>query len=502
MPAVRPVSGGPPPAMTSAGGGPSGELVEVGHWLDEAPAWLGSAVLHFVVLILLALVAFNGVEKSAPPSLLASLGEEGEDLIEETLDLSQGAELELDGDELSPNDLAPVEDPLAAPTLSNLVLEPATTGSESLAAAAGGASLDMALSGRTAGSREGLLKAYGGTGATENAVVEGLKWLSRVQRNDGSWSLKGPYSSGAGYENRDAATAMALLAFQGAGRLPGDSKDPFSKVVERGWRWLLPRQLEDGSFFQEGPNNNRFYTNAQVTIALCELLAMTHDDRYRKPAQRAVDYLIESQTPEGGWKYDPGQRSDLSVTGWVLMALKSARMAGLEVPSPVFDKVGEYLDLVARDDPDAYAAVGSRYVYEESDLFNRESVPALTAEGLLCRQYLGWPRSDERLKQGVDFLLTFPIDWRQGRRNVYYWYYATQVLRHYGGDAWEEWNEKLRVELPARQQPRGRDRGSWDPRGDAPWGLIAGRLYETCLSIYILEVYYRHLPIYQDRAVR
>ena len=28
------------------------------------------------------------------------------------------------------------------------------------------------------------------------------------------------------------------------------------------------------------------------------------------------------------------------------------------------------------------------------------------------------------------------------------------------------------------------------------WGQHGGRLYTTCLSIYMLEVYYRHLPIY------
>jgi hypothetical protein len=50
--------------------------------------------------------------------------------------------------------------------------------------------------------------------------------------------------------------------------------------------------------------------------------------------------------------------------------------------------------------------------------------------------------------------------------------------------------------LPKQQVKQGKERGSWDPEGDA-WGDVGGRLYVTCLSIYMLEVYYRHLPLYR-----
>ena len=118
---------------------------------------------------------------------------------------------------------------------------------------------------------------------------------------------------------------------------------------------------------------------------------------------------------------------------------------------------------------------------------------AMTAEGLLCRQYLGWPRSDERLLAGVNLLLAHPMDWAD--RDVYAWYYATQVLHHLEGPAWEQWNQTMRELLPAQQTMVGPERGSWSPHGDW-WGSHAGRLYVTCLSLYMLEVYYRHLPIY------
>jgi hypothetical protein len=64
------------------------------------------------------------------------------------------------------------------------------------------------------------------------------------------------------------------------------------------------------------------------------------------------------------------------------------------------------------------------------------------------------------------------------------------------GKPWKDWNEEMRVMLPAHQEKRGRERGSWDPKGDR-WGDAGGRLYVTCLSLYVLEVYYRHLPMYR-----
>jgi hypothetical protein len=129
------------------------------------------------------------------------------------------------------------------------------------------------------------------------------------------------------------------------------------------------------------------------------------------------------------------------------------------------------------------------------------SWPAITAEAMLCRQYLGWPRNDKRLVAACDWITKTEnlVNFRQ-RRDVYYWYYATQVCHHMGGEHWQKWNEVMRQRVPEAQLTSGRESGSWDP--DRPtadkWGTLAGRLYTTCLSIYILEVYYRHLPLYAN----
>ena len=119
----------------------------------------------------------------------------------------------------------------------------------------------------------------------------------------------------------------------------------------------------------------------------------------------------------------------------------------------------------------------------------------MTAEGLLCRQYLGWGRENPNLVSGVNWIAAHPIDKRAGEDDFYYLYYATQVMHNMEGKYWQKWNAVMAKELPARQEQRGAMRGSWDPRRDRR-SSAGGRLYTTCLAICMLEVYYRHLPIY------
>ncbi len=212
------------------------------------------------------------------------------------------------------------------------------------------------------------------------------------------------------------------------------------------------------------------------------------------PAQSAIDYCLKTQSPKGGWRYNPNSDSDVSVTGWIVMALQSAKMAGLKVPAENLYKVEKFLDSAA-------SPGGPGYRYQATDM---ESVrPSMTAEALLMREYLGWKHDDPRLVAGIDWI-TSPanlIDYKHNR-NVYYWYYATQAAFHFGGDPWDRWNSVMRKVMPAQQIPHGKEGGSWNPRGtgdaeDDQFAGSGGRLYVTCLSIYMLEVYYRHMPLYQ-----
>lgn len=451
--------------------------------IQATPPWLISLVVHVVILLLMALVFFTPkftqlVEVEFRPAEIwaEDLGEQLEDnvLNSPLSDLKTGESV------LTPDDLPPVDNPLAAPPEVDIVMDATTSMSDLTAPTIG-----MALSGREKGSKTALLAAYGGTATTESAVKAGLEWLKKNQRKDGSWSLIGPYQDGGSNENSIAATAMALLAFQGAGHT--DREGDFAKVVDNGWKYLLKQQGKDGSFLPQGtaPDHHNLYTHAQSTIALCELYGMTNDSKYRDAAQQAVKFCINAQSNEGGWRYHPKQDADTSVTGWFVMALQSAMMAKLEVPSTTLADINKFLDSVAVDG-------GRRYTYRPDS----HETDAVCAEGLLCRQYLGWKHDDPRLVEGVQRVVSKPVNYSD--QNVYYWYYATQAAHHMEGELWDRWNRVMRNEVPKAQAKSGPEAGSWSPMLDE-WGARgAGRLYTTCLSIYMLEVYYRHLPMYSE----
>ncbi len=459
---------------------------------DETPAWAVSLVIHFAIVLLLALFTVATYQQETH-TVEATYSEElGEQLEYEILVLDS-QEFEVDANSGSLESLIETQEMPLPRSLMNVDL----VGSEA-ARLADQESPGVDLKARGDGAtRRAMLKAYGGNATTEQAVAAALDWLKRNQMQDGSWSLKGNYPDGSSIENKVSATAMALLAFQGAGHT--DRAGTHAKTVAKGWRYLL-RQLDaDGSFLQGGaiPNQHRPYTQAQATIALCELYAMTGDAELRPKAQAAINYAVAWQAPEGGWRYTPGVESDLSVTGWFLMALQSARMGALDVPEESLANVDRFLETVASSPNEGQKyAPGSRYQYRDSRA--ERATPTMTAEGLLCRQYLGWNQDDPRLLEGMDYLLDNPIQWNEP--NVYYWYYATQVAHHMEGDSWRNWNKEMRQIIPENQVQRGREKGSWDPARDEN-GVKAGRLFMTCLCTYMLEVYYRHLPIYSKHQL-
>ena len=442
-----------------------------------APPWLVSMFVHIGSMLLLALLVIPSVVNDAIEMEINVADEFGQQL-EEDVALFTLEDAPVQESLITPTELPAVEDPLLQPDkIKEPSMDAEVTTSEFETPFIG-----AALTGREPGMKEVLLAAFGGNKLTEEAVQRGLEWLARNQQRNGTWSLKGPYANGGANEDVTSATAMALLAFQGAGHTT--KRGQYQEVVEKGWRALLAMQDTNGDFWRGRVRHYRLYSQAQATIAVCEIYGMTHDSRFREPAQSAIDYAVKIQGKLGGWRYEPGRESDTSVTGWFVMALQSARMAGLHVPSETWRSVDSYLDRAAKSNGATYA-----YLPEE------EATYAITAEGLLCRQYLGWKRNDSRLLSGIRHLTALPMDWDD--KNVYYWYYASQVYHHMGGDIWEEWNNSMREVIPEMQTRAGSEAGSWSPRGDR-WATQGGRLYTTCLSIYMLEIYYRHLPIYHN----
>lgn len=356
--------------------------------------------------------------------------------------------------------------------------------------------------------RERILEEVDPKKQIRRAISNGLNWLKRQQESGGRWRLHEGYPDPGNRTVRTdtGATALALLAFLGDGHT-NKRNGPFRETVQRGLTWLVGVQKPDGDFHDhvELGRNSAFYAHAQATIVLCEAYAMTKDDSLRKPAERGIAFLVQSQQPVvGGWKYQPQQkdsRGDLSVTGWCLMALHSARAAGLEVPRDAFRLSSLFLDSVQEQN-------GARYKYE-AHLNANAVTPTMTAEGLLCRQFLGWPRDFPALRDGAAFLMrekNRPA-WIAGgtsKPHVYYWYYAGHVLHNQGGGDWKTWyadTAALIVQHQSRIGGRKRDvYGSWDPKarkgGYYGYGEFGGRLYMTTLSLLVLEMPYRHRSVY------
>jgi hypothetical protein len=351
------------------------------------------------------------------------------------------------------------------------------------------------LGGRTPGRRGQLVGTGGGTPASEAAVERGLKWLLVHQRDDGGWRFsfeaapcEGQCRNGGVETSTTAATAMALLPFFGAGYTQNEG--PYKDEVNRGLYYLTGRMLAtpQGGDLQEGT----MYAQGLSTIVLCEAYAMSNDEHLRPFAQQAVNYIVYAQDHHGGgWRYFPGQAGDTTVSGWQLMALKSAQMAGLEVPSQTFFLAGKFLDSVQSEKGAAYGYI------------RPGSGAATTAAGLLCRMYLGWGRQHPALVAGINGIdklgpmQTEPSG--EAHTDLYFDYYATQVLYHHGGPQWERWNKKMRDYLIATQSSEGHESGSWyfqNQHLDK-----GGRLCNTSLAILTLEVYYRYLPLYSTRAV-
>ncbi|MFN0198125.1 MAG: prenyltransferase/squalene oxidase repeat-containing protein [Planctomycetaceae bacterium] len=348
------------------------------------------------------------------------------------------------------------------------------------------------------------------------ALALGLAWMARQQRADGSWQLDtGSKSRGfANYPDAGSpslktdtgATALALLSFLGVGETHLEGK--YQEDIKKGIDWLLRMQKPNGDLhdWEELGRQTAFYAHSQATIVLCEALALTGDETLREPAQRAVQFLLDSQyLSDGGWKYQPQSgltTGDLSVTGWALMALHTARAAGLDVPSSAFERASQFLDRVQVDD-------GFRYKYMEIDPLENVS-PAMTAEGLLCRQWLGWERDHPAMQEGVQYLLdpAHAPEWSAGSRNVYQWYYTAQLLHNVGGETWSTWFRDVKQVIAKHQnsvggRAKGRDTfGSWHPTSPtgSPWeyGDKAGRLYVTAMCLLILETPLRHAAIYAE----
>ncbi|HTU93059.1 MAG TPA: prenyltransferase/squalene oxidase repeat-containing protein [Gemmataceae bacterium] len=377
----------------------------------------------------------------------------------------------------------------------------------------GGSYLGNQFAGRSAGTRQRMLNEQGGNPLSEAKVGEGLQWLALHQAQDGHWSLhefnhharEKPRPGGkvfrcnckaeTGNRNDIAATAFGVLPFLAAGitHKPGKpTQKDYSKTVDGAVNWLIGKQSQKGSYSDD------MYAHGIATIAMCEAYGLTSDPRIKMSAQKALNFVVNAQdSAGGGWRYGPKppDGGDTSVTGWQLMALKSGQMAGLSVPKNTLKLSERFLDSV-ESAPKGSSDKGGSFTYRPG----QPPTITMTSVGLLCRQYSGIGPKNPSLQAGVKQLR----EQSPGKNdNIYYLYYATQVMHHMQGDSWRYWNlgpngdgkGGIRDTLIARQ-----DKGNTPqyPHQAGSWGgSQGGRIMATSLSLLCLEVYYRHLPLYR-----
>lgn len=467
--------------------------------LQGSISFFASAAIHFVLLIVLALwTAPVGPSGNANNITLLPYEKLPEDLsIIQTVtpveisDAQDVIEQELQADSAAAGELTKLAVPLPNQFATNSQAATVDVTSDlqknlpwqmTIPSKSGGG-----FKGRSGELQKELLAARGGSPATEDAVERALRWIAAHQLPDGSWNFDhhkaeiGKLSPNPGEPlTRTGATGLALLPFLGKGYTHMND-NPYRDQIEQGLYFLRANQIvgPNGGDLQDGS----MYGHGLAALALCEAYAMTEDPALRTEAAKAVRFIEYAQHDQGGWRYQPKQPGDISVFGWQLMALKSALLGGIKVDSSTIGLAEFWLDRVQQAD-------GAYYGYQHPG-----KMISPTSIGLLSRMYLGWPREDARMHKGVDFL----ADKGPSKTDMYYNYYATNVLCHYGGPKWDKWNEELKEFLLKTQSRRGYTTGSW--YFDDPHARVGGRLYVTCLSAMILEVYYRHMPLYSEKSL-
>lgn len=501
-------------------GGPA--VIRLIHGAEESPhdrllkkhlpAWVVSGAFHVIILVVAILIGFSRQGQAKPSDDVVTTVVEEKKEEEKKVDLTN-TDIGLDSElkaavEVDRQDVVNVEakvtpdepvgvqgadatTPTDVPALAGIgadltALGAAGTDGSVMEGAGGmhGAVVGPAFRGRSGATKEANLKAGGGNAASEAAVARGLLWLMKQQKGNGSWVYDGLASA-----DTVASTGMGLLPFLAAGQthkpFPGNK---YQKTVAAGLDYLLKAQQPTGTFL----GSSGMYSHAIATIALCEAYGMTGDKtRLQYPCQRAVNYILGAQAGNGSWGYGPKMDGDTSIVGWQVQALKSAEMCrDLTIDRKALRRATDFLDSVTDK------SKKSTYGYRSAP---GSPATALTAVGLLCRYYLdGWGPLHPGMADGVRGLTTRRPP-NPAEFDMYYYYYATQVVHFHEGDVWhKDWNPKMR-DMLINLQVKGKGErvdGSWD-RDKGMIGEHCGRLGTTAMGLLTLEVYYRHLPLYK-----
>lgn len=332
----------------------------------------------------------------------------------------------------------------------------------------------------------------------DESVDRGLAFLASRQispteardmgRPDLAGSFKDPTVPG-----NTGITSLAVMAFLAKGHTPGAG--PYGEKINQGIDYVLSQQLDNGlliSKARKGRTTGMMYSHSIATLLLCEVSGMVDVDRQKKIDEvlpKALLVLLQSQkVPKsdqhlGGWRYAPGTTvSDLSLTGWAIMALRAAKLNGAAIPD---EHIAMAISYILR----CQAPNGS-FTYMPG---MGRGTSSMSGVAVLCLELCG-EHGHESIAPAGDFILSHPPLIEQGGKpyhfRYYAFYYCGQAMFQLGGKYWESFAPHMYDSLLGDQ----RQDGSWSY---PPGGSQYGSTYPTALAILTLTVSARQLPIYQ-----
>ena len=324
----------------------------------------------------------------------------------------------------------------------------------------------------------------------DQAVKSGVEYLVKTQKSNGSISDRG---------HDIAMTALAIMAMASIGEEP----QPLSatgRAMSKGLDFVLQERHQDAQGYLGGRDGSRMYGHGITTLMLTEMLGMgssvQQNEQIHEMLVNAIKLILTAQDVsksdklKGGWRYTPNSRdSDLSVSVWQLMALRSAKNDGLDVPGEAIDKALEYLrhsyaSPLNRDGTPRNKVTGFSYTpgtYHPSF--------TMSAAGLLAMQVCGQYESP-MVEGASEWLLQHPP--KSNERFFFYGVYYYAQGMHQAGGKYAEKADEMVAELLVNSQ---RSDGAWLARGGEERNV--GAVYSTALAILSLSVRYHYLPIYQ-----
>ena len=342
----------------------------------------------------------------------------------------------------------------------------------------------------------------------DRSVERGLRWLASKQQSDGSFpTLPG---------GQPGVTSLCVMAFMAHGHLPGEG--PYGRQLELAIDNIASRQRSNGLIALIAPRGQRIsrnvraeigtvvaYNHAISSLVLSESFSVSElsdTTKLKATIERALQASLEmqrwgkSRTDQGGWRYlnrHGSYDSDLSLTGWELMFLRSAKNAGFEVPQQPIDDAIAY---VRRCFNPEYGT----FEYEVSPRDRRSR--AMAGAGVLALAHAGYHDSTEAKTSG-EWILRHKFDRynetelfsRENNKKDRYHYgvfNCSQAMYQLGGHYWEGFFPSAATALVNGQQTDG----SWPAEGHFEERKY-GNAYTTALSLLALGAPNQLLPIFQ-----